>query len=953
MGRVGECRSFVLLRSSHARLLNVFPLQELDAKKKKKKGTLGIGNSALFFASESDKAPVQKISVLSIVGHTVEGKGKQLNLELDEEGARKIGVDDVQATIRFVSSSKGEVEEIWSKVQESQKKAREANEEPLDAGAAPPPVHALPPAVQRASIPPPTAAVLPPPVRAASAKTSAVTSAAAPTPTPQTAPACIALYDFEAQGDDELSVAENEKLVLVEKENDDWWKVQNSAGQEGVVPASYVEVGEGTDTAATVDEQEDAEYAEAAAEQERLRIAEEEEEAAERARMQAERKAKADAQRRAREAEERRREAIKSQPAPARPKAPATTATTASSSTSRDIAIPSGRSAPARPKEASSKAKPSPARTRIWHDRTAQFRVEAEFLGFNQGKIRLHKLNGVVIEVAVEKMSNADIQYLEDVTGRKLAPPSSSRGAEDPRRSERERERRREQDKERKRRQESARGPKRNVDWFEFFLAAQVDVDDCTRYAAAFERDKIDENVLPDMEPGVLRSIGLREGDIIRVMKFITKKYKPAAANGTGNATDAGAQLKSDEALARKLQEQEQQARRNGVTPPPNLFSGPDGSLKNNTRRGRPAPNSSRSMSSGVDAASLAAASESLARTTSPVTRSNATSPEIVKANTRSAGANGFEDDAWTPRPSSTKPSTPAPAPAPTPASAPVAPTPPPAPVTPAAPPAPAAPTPPTIAPATPAAEPAKPPADPNSALFDKLAAMRPPSGGSMQRPGASPVGGANMFNGPRGPYAPVAQNQNLLQPLLPTQGTGQFVPTGLGHQQTGMQPQQTGYMGAQPTGMGGYATGNGFGSMSSPQPPFGMQAMVSQPTGYGGMQPQYTGFSQQQQQPLQPQMTNVSGFAQPQAPQFTQHQYQVQQQHQANVEANSESNPDRFSAANVFGQMKQGNLHQDPDKSAQSAQKYDALRAQPTGFQPGGYLNPQFTGYGYPQQHY
>lgn len=222
-----------------------------------------------------------------------------------------------------------------------------------------------------------------------------------------------------------------------------------------------------------------------------------------------------------------------------------------------------------------------------------------------------------------------------------------------------------------------------------------------------------------------------------------------------------------------------------------------------------------------------------------------------------------------------------------------------------------------------------------------------------MQRPGASPVGGAGMFNGPRGPYAPVAQNQNLLQPLLPTQGTGQFVPTGLGHQQTGMQPQQTGYMGAQPTGMGGYATGNGFGGMSSPQSPFGVQAMVSQPTGYGGMQPQYTGFSQQQQQPLQPQMTNVSGFAQPQAPQFTQHQYQVQQQHQANVEANSESNPDRFSAANVFGQMKQGNLHQDPDKSAQSAQKYDALRAQPTGFQPGGYLNPQFTGYGYPQQHY
>lgn len=30
-------------------------LQEIDKKKKKKKGTLGIGNGAIFFASESDK----------------------------------------------------------------------------------------------------------------------------------------------------------------------------------------------------------------------------------------------------------------------------------------------------------------------------------------------------------------------------------------------------------------------------------------------------------------------------------------------------------------------------------------------------------------------------------------------------------------------------------------------------------------------------------------------------------------------------------------------------------------------------------------------------------------------------------------------------------------------------------------------------------------------------------
>jgi len=51
-----------------------------------------------------------------------------------------------------------------------------------------------------------------------------------------------ALYDFEADGDDELSVKEGEKLVVLEKDSDEWWKCRNSNGLEGVVPASYLEV---------------------------------------------------------------------------------------------------------------------------------------------------------------------------------------------------------------------------------------------------------------------------------------------------------------------------------------------------------------------------------------------------------------------------------------------------------------------------------------------------------------------------------------------------------------------------------------------------------------------------------------------------------------------------------------------------------------------------------------
>jgi hypothetical protein len=51
-----------------------------------------------------------------------------------------------------------------------------------------------------------------------------------------------ALYDFDADGEDELSVKEGERLIVLEKDGDEWWKVRNEGGVEGVVPASYVEV---------------------------------------------------------------------------------------------------------------------------------------------------------------------------------------------------------------------------------------------------------------------------------------------------------------------------------------------------------------------------------------------------------------------------------------------------------------------------------------------------------------------------------------------------------------------------------------------------------------------------------------------------------------------------------------------------------------------------------------
>lgn len=55
--------------------------------------------------------------------------------------------------------------------------------------------------------------------------------------------AAVAIYDFDADGDDELTVKEGEKITVLDREgSEEWWKCRNDAGKEGVVPASYLEV---------------------------------------------------------------------------------------------------------------------------------------------------------------------------------------------------------------------------------------------------------------------------------------------------------------------------------------------------------------------------------------------------------------------------------------------------------------------------------------------------------------------------------------------------------------------------------------------------------------------------------------------------------------------------------------------------------------------------------------
>jgi hypothetical protein len=341
----------------------------------------------------------------------------------------------------------------------------------------------------------------------------------------------------------------------------------------------------------------------------------------------------------------------------------------------------------------------------------------------------------------------------------------------------------------------STKPARRDVDWFDFFLNAGCDMNDCTRYGTNFQRENIEEALLTDIEASTLRTLGLREGDIIRVLKYIKEKYQPPP---TPDKSDRDARAAMNSAMARETA--------SIPTPPaPNLFTSADGTLKT-TRRGR--PNTSRQgTSSTVDSAALVNAGAALAKRvdTPPLLGANGArvgSPASItmerpRSNSTTSQLGRFDDDAWEVK---------------TPAPKPVAPV-----VVVAAPPVVVA-----AAPAPPPAPPAPTPVQParagsagastlsyNDGLLAQLGiGARPPSapvGSNSYGQGMPPNGGsfqnpAPVFvpQGPRAPVAPIAANQGLLAPLVPMP-TNQFGAFSQGP----MMPNLTGYPGGMGMNMG------------------------------------------------------------------------------------------------------------------------------------------------------
>jgi hypothetical protein len=372
----------------------------------------------------------------------------------------------------------------------------------------------------------------------------------------------VMLYDFDAQGEDELAVRQDQIVEILDDSHEEWWKCK-AGSREGVVPASYVEV-------------------------------------------------------------------IKTRPATRKDHAGVSSAAgalaAAVTSQSRQIPSPTSASPPAQPNR-QNLSKPDINKVRTWTDRSGTFKVEAQFLGLTDGKIQLHKLNGVKISVPLVKMSVEDVKFVEKLTGRNGSPPPPKPPPDS----------------------EKPRTKKSDFDWFAFFLECGVDYNVCQRYAVSFDRDQMDETILPDINPDTLRTLGVREGDILRIMKRLDEKFgrnagrKKSVRFGGENVVDDDE--KDDLADVVKITQPAERKE--------SLFSsGPGGALRNNTtRRGR--PTTAKTAPEEVDGTLLSAPT---AETEEPERERHGVRPlrvppsRLANFNEQASRSSneGFDDDAWT-----------------------------------------------------------------------------------------------------------------------------------------------------------------------------------------------------------------------------------------------------------------------------------------------------------------
>ncbi len=226
-------------------------------------------------------------------------------------------------------------------------------------------------------------------------------------------------------------------------------------------------------------------------------------------------------------------------------------------------------------------------------------------------------------------MAIEDLEYVERVTGVSL---DEDKPLSDIKRRSTQR------DKERRVGASIEKPKKPEYDWFDFFLQCGVNPQICERYASSFAKDEMSEESLPDVEPALLRTLGLKEGDILRVMKFLDNKFnRTAIAREKRNVSFGGASVLGDGGA------EGAEGAAGG------LFSGPGGALRNNTRKGRPAP--AVQTNDLVDARAFEIKVNSPSKKSSQAEAASNT-PTTAQASEKEVTSPGFDDNAWEPKPS-------------------------------------------------------------------------------------------------------------------------------------------------------------------------------------------------------------------------------------------------------------------------------------------------------------
>ncbi|ODV85243.1 hypothetical protein CANARDRAFT_28517 [[Candida] arabinofermentans NRRL YB-2248] len=369
------------------------------------------------------------------------------------------------------------------------------------------------------------------------------------------------LYDFEAASPDELTCYEGDTVLIInDKKSKEWWMVESlETGEQGVIPSNYIKVVSNKDSGSSSSSKMKSLFTRRSSssslspkkkksrdrELERDREKKDRQLQREKEELEFQKRLQQKREMELREREQRnreQRERIRRNDDRTREK------NMSKSSKSHDASLP------------------NPHRVRTWIDRSGAFKVEAEFLGCSDGKIHLHKVNGVKIAVSAAKLSTEDLEYVERVTGMSLESYKST-----------------------KRSSSSRAGPSSPTNvvsspppapsttsapssssappfnerlyeyWFNFFVSCGVDANVCERYARNFSNEQMDESILSEITTSLMRTLGLREGDILRVNKHLDAKFHripdtSATSNGNANA-NAGSG---------------------------GLFSGADGTLKSN-----------------------------------------------------------------------------------------------------------------------------------------------------------------------------------------------------------------------------------------------------------------------------------------------------------------------------------------------------------------------------------